>query len=217
MKIFNDIQIQIDKPIAESIQHIGNSYCFTKDNFSNFFCVDDFLKEQELCSLRSLENYIDFSYGPTVDEHPYSIPTKDKPRRCLTASIPCNDQTIWLYDIIADCVKKINSEHFRFDIDRIDEKIQYLKYESSNHKYDWHVDRWNGGHSRKFSVIIQLSNEEEYSGGDIELMFSRNPIKMSKKMGSLIIFPSYVLHRITEVTHGTRRSLLCLIGGPQFK
>jgi PKHD-type hydroxylase len=217
LKIFNDIQIQIDKPATQSIQDTGNSYCFTKDNFINFFCLDNFLNEQELDSLRSLENYIDFSYGRTIGQHSYSTPNKDDLRYCLTASIPCNDQTIWLYDKIADCVKKINSEHFHFDIDRIDEKIQYLKYESSNHKFDWHVDRWNGGYSRKFAVIIQLSTEEEYSGGDIELMFSPNPVKMSKKMGSLIIFPSYVLHRVTEVTSGTRRSLLCLIGGPQFR
>lgn len=217
MKIFEDVQIQIDKPSLDSIQSGGMGFNFIKDSFSNFYCLQNFLSQEEIQAIRHWESYLNFYYGKTVGQSSYSSVDREDDRYCLSASVPCNDITLWIYEKIAESVKKINDEYFHFDIDRIDEKIQYLKYEECSHKFDWHMDRWDGGPSRKFAVILQLSDDNEYEGGDIELMLSKQPLKMSRHIGSLTIFPSYLMHRVTEVTKGTRHSLLCLIGGPPFR
>lgn len=64
---------------------------------------------------------------------------------------------------------------------------------------------------------MQLSDEDDYVGGDLELMFGDEPQKMIRKRGTILCFPSYVLHRVTPVTEGTRYSLVAWITGPQFK
>jgi PKHD-type hydroxylase len=72
---------------------------------------------------------------------------------------------------------------------------------------------------RKLSISIQLTNPEEYEGGELKL-YDGDEDKtnvMDKTQGTLIIFPSYVLHEVMPVTKGTRNSLVAWVTGPQFK
>jgi PKHD-type hydroxylase len=70
---------------------------------------------------------------------------------------------------------------------------------------------------RKLSLVIQLSDEEDYVGGNLELKFGKEPVILSKKRGTMLLFPYYVLHRVTPVTEGTRYSLVSWVTGPAFK
>lgn len=217
MKLIDDVQIQINSPKLKDINYGGNGYSFNKENYLDFFCLENFLNKDEIEAILSIEPYLDFSYGKLAGQNDYSLITSDNLRYCMAAGVPYNDITKWIYDKISFKVQELNNSYFHFDITGINEKMQYLKYESCNHKLDWHVDRYSDGPIRKLSVIIQLSNEEEYTGGNVEMMLTRDYTLMTKKIGSLIIFPSYVLHRITPVTSGTRRSLLFFITGPTFR
>ena len=60
-----------------------------------------------------------------------------------------------------------------------------------------------GTSRRKLSVSVQLSRPEEYEGGDLQFMVvgGYEPVTA---IGSAITFPSYLLHRVTPVTKGTR-------------
>lgn len=217
MKIINDVQIQITKPNLKDINSGGSGYNFNTDNFLDFFCLENFLNKDEIESILALEPYLNFSEGKTIGQSSYSSPTTEDIRYCMTAEILYNDITKWIYDKISIKVQEINNTYFHFDIDSINEKMQFIKYNCHGHKFDWHMDRYSGGPVRKFAVIIQLSNEEDYSGGSIELMLTREKTIMTKKIGSLIIFPSYILHRVSPILSGTRKSLLCLISGPSFR
>ena len=70
---------------------------------------------------------------------------------------------------------------------------------------------------RKLSISIQLTNPEEYEGGELYLYNDDKGTLMDKTQGTLILFPSYVLHEVMPVTKGTRNSLVTWVTGKQFK
>jgi predicted 2-oxoglutarate/Fe(II)-dependent dioxygenase YbiX len=61
------------------------------------------------------------------------------------------------------------------------------------------------------------SRPEDYEGGDLELMYGNQPQTMDKARGAFIAFPSFLLHRVTPVTRGTRWSLVAWILGPRWR
>jgi len=42
------------------------------------------------------------------------------------------------------------------------------------------------------------------------------PIGQIRKQGTVIVFPSFLKHRVTEVTRGKRYSLVQWLNGPDF-
>jgi PKHD-type hydroxylase len=64
--------------------------------------------------------------------------------------------------------------------------------------YDWHYDFGPAKPTRKLSISIQLSDSADYDGGDLELMFGNVPTKLDRTRGAFIIFPSFMLHRVTR-------------------
>ena len=115
---------------------------------------------------------------------------------------------------------KSNRNNFGFDITRMNE-IQFTTYESSNYgKYDWHYDtHWENDKpfDRKLTAVIQLSDESSYKGGDFEFFGMQSPDDSFKKMGSIIVFPSFFYHRVKPVLEGIRHSLVTWVEGPKFR
>jgi PKHD-type hydroxylase len=64
-------------------------------------------------------------------------------------------------------------------------------------------------------MSVQLSEPDEYEGGELEFLNFEQPIP--KDIGSLIVFPSYLVHRVNPVTRGLRRSMVSWISGPPFR
>ena len=69
---------------------------------------------------------------------------------------------------------------------------------------------------RKLSIIIQLTDENEYEGGNFEFKYIQTP-ESCRIQGSVLVFPSYNEHRVTEVTKGVRNSLVCWMEGPRWR
>ena len=70
---------------------------------------------------------------------------------------------------------------------------------------------------RKLSVTVQLSDPSEYEGGGFEFLECPNPDESSRKKGTVLVFPSYLKHRVLPVTKGTRKSLVAWFEGPRWK
>jgi PKHD-type hydroxylase len=70
---------------------------------------------------------------------------------------------------------------------------------------------------RKLSFSLVLSDNSEYDGGTFEVMYSKKPEQLQQKKGRLLVFPSYMLHRVNPVTRGTRKSLVFWVVGPKFR
>ena len=68
---------------------------------------------------------------------------------------------------------------------------------------------------RKISMTCLLSPEDQFEGGDLELMAPGKRAKL--KQGHAIIFASFLNHRVAPVTKGVRQSLVVWFGGEPFK
>lgn len=117
--------------------------------------------------------------------------------------------------------KEANRLAFGFDVTDAG-SIQFTEYSSEYvGKYDWHHDvDWNGqaAFDRKISVVLQLSDGNYYEGCDFEFGEVENPDKESlRSKGTIICFPSYLRHRVTEITKGTRYSLVAWFEGPRWR
>jgi PKHD-type hydroxylase len=64
---------------------------------------------------------------------------------------------------------------------------------------------------------LQLTDPEEYEGGQTYLITSQEPFPIAKEKGSITFFPSYTLHEVKPVTKGTRKALVGWIHGPRWK
>jgi PKHD-type hydroxylase len=123
-----------------------------------------------------------------------------------------------MYKDIEKIMKKTNGNHFGFDGMQITELAQYTEYPEGGF-YDWHVDNHiSCEHEppvRKISMTCLLSPENEFEGGDLELIKEGQAIKL--KQGQAAFFASFIRHRVAPVTKGVRRSLVMWFGGPPFK
>jgi len=126
-------------------------------------------------------------------------------------------ETDWLFEKLRHIIVGANKECFGFELYGFYEPIQFTRYEAPSGKYDKHVDIGPGKITRKLSVTIQLSNSDDYEGGDLLIYNGPQGMSGGKKRGTITIFPSFMLHEVTPVTKGTRYSLVTWIGGPTFK
>ena len=114
-----------------------------------------------------------------------------------------------------------NRIFFNFDISNELSNIRMLRYKDTG-KYDWHLDIGNEETSvRKITAIVQLSDENDYEGGNFEFSMTdetgKDTAVGSRKRGSLILFPSYLGHRVSPLTSGVRSSILTWMLGNAFK
>lgn len=129
-----------------------------------------------------------------------------------------------LFHTVKALFEEANAQVFGFDLTHLSE-IQFTEYHAEvRGKYGWHRDlMWvtkNSQIQRKLSMVVQLSKPEDYEGGKLELNFEEKDIALPDKMldqGSVIMFPAFVLHRVTPVTKGTRYSLVSWHSGPPFR
>jgi PKHD-type hydroxylase len=127
------------------------------------------------------------------------------------------DNMDWVFRRVTDITLNLNEKFFKFDLFGLNEGFQFTNYEAPSGKYGKHVDRGMNMAVRKLSISIQLTDPEEYEGGELNLYDGDKETLMDKTQGTLIIFPSYVLHEVMPVTKGTRNSLVTWVTGKQFK
>lgn len=130
----------------------------------------------------------------------------------------------WLYDRLAWIMNQLNGQFYKFDITGFNEHLQFGIYDKDDH-YDWHIDAGPSVGSdnidarapRKLSLCMQLSDPDDYEGGELEIMTANRGAAIAKTRGLITVFPSYTLHRVRPVTKGIRKSLVVWASGPQFR
>ena len=125
----------------------------------------------------------------------------------------------WLHKTLNQYVFLANkNSKWNYQID-YSEPVQFSKYKKNQH-YDFHsdssstdLDQFNK--IRKLSLVVCLSDSKKYEGGDFEFQFRNNtdpkiitPVPILKKQGTVIVFPSYLYHRVKPIIKGTRYSLV---------
>lgn len=124
----------------------------------------------------------------------------------------------WLYELARRNLALVN---YPFKLTNV-EPMQITRYRD-NGFYDFHYDGDGitpihapktiyDGLTRKLSITVALN--DDFDGGEFEI-WGADPIRLKK--GSMIVFPSYFLHRVLPVTAGTRYSLVTWFLGEPLK
>ena len=129
----------------------------------------------------------------------------------------------WLFKKLVDKIRQVNQDNFDLQLKFV-ENLQFSEYnEKDNGFYDKHNDSGRAGslHNfvdiRKLSFTIQLTDESEYTGGELILYPEGDKCVAPKKKGTIIFFESNISHEVTPVTKGVRHSLVSWVQGPNIR
>lgn len=187
----------------KEINHQKSSIWTYEEKIPNFIC-DEIIKEFD-----TLQNYNKGVVG-TDGRELKSV------RNVYLKKVP---KSHWLNGFIHYFGVDSNCENFNYKIDYLGQ-VDFLKY-TEGMFYKLHCDVSPivscPSHNRKLTIIIQLSDESDYVGGDIEIFGNfLEKYKITKKKGSIIVFPSNLPHCVKKIKKGVRYSLVGWMTGPPF-
>lgn len=113
-----------------------------------------------------------------------------------------------------------NVNYFGFDLHPLtsQKRLNYNIYNTGT-EYNWHIDAVPKDPVRdiKLTALLNLS-ESNYEGGDLLLFRSWEiTCKEFNEIGSAIIFPSFLNHKVTKIISGSRNTLALWMSGPKFR
>lgn len=131
----------------------------------------------------------------------------------------CDDEKhSWVFDKIAHISSSLNSEFFRFNLRHFSGDIQLSNYSEKNQgTYNWHQDFGAAGVYRKLSLVLQLTDPQDYEGGELQILNGKTETSMNKQRGLVFAFPSWTVHRVTPVTKGSRQTMVIWLAGEPFQ
>ena len=103
------------------------------------------------------------------------------------------------------------------------EDFQYTVYNKGDY-YNWHIDKgqiYPNRRERKISISLILN--DDYKGGQLEFGMTTpkdnkdDYVVLDLKKGDMVVFTSFLWHRVNPVIEGIRKSLVGWIVGPCFK
>ncbi len=117
---------------------------------------------------------------------------------------------------MAGAALSANRQAWKFDVTYANQ-CDYLKYDVDGH-YHAHTDTFidpEAKECRKLTVLAFLN--DDFEGGRLFLQIGHNKIYPPQKPGTILVFPSFMLHGVEPVTKGIRRSIVTWMVGPWFK
>ena len=161
--------------------------------------------------------FIKSKVNPQDSKIKYSI---RKSQHCWIPSTHWIGGFLWYY------IRMANKDNFLYDISDIEnDLIQYTQYNKGDF-YNWHTDMDIGDINepdqlvRKLSFTLQLTNEDEYTGGNLEFAdFDDSSYRflVPKSRGTVIVFDSRTPHRVTPIESGIRKSLVGWVVGKRWR
>ena len=188
---------------------------FRQTSIDNWYWFKEALTPAEVKVLEELQQKIPFKQAVlSTDTHDL-----ESYRKSDIKWLPQQDpEFTWLYEKFVGMVTEANRSLWNFELTGIFDDLQYTVYREGGGHYDWHMDIGSGVFSRrKVSITFQLSEPDEYEGGDFEFLLGKDITKLPRKKGCAIVFPSFFLHRVSPVTKGVRKSLVLWISGQPYR
>jgi len=182
---------------------------------------NDYFIQEKFCPIDEA-NYI----CKRLDEDLKLCDIKDLPAGQGIVKTATTDLVLWGHareylGRLEETIRHANNFYFGYEIypTTAFECINYNKYSASNNgEYGWHSDgNREEIYDLKLTAIVNLSTQP-YEGGKLELFLGgATHITEFDTPGSFIMFPSFMQHRVTPVTKGTRTTLSMWIKGPKFR
>lgn len=137
-------------------------------------------------------------------------------RQADARMLAVNEQTAWFFELFCRVAEQATEKAYLLSLSGITRPPQYVEYHVGRGEFGWHNDYSHGlaDAPRKLTIILQLSDPSDYQGGLLQIM--NNEVETAPvERGSIIVLPSILTHRVTPVTCGVRRALVCWIAGPR--
>lgn len=196
------------------MKNTHSSWPFKLDYVHSWAYIDNYFSKEECNKIINIAN------KKGLDESTVRL-SKDKknknPRKSKVCWLYPDDDMQWVYRKITDAVINLNEKYFNFDLYGIEEGLQFANYKAPSGKFDLHTDSSINIIPRKLSITVQLTDPKKYKGGELWLHTDSEGDLMKKDQGTLIIFPSYVLHEVKPVTQGERNALVCWVTGKPLR
>jgi PKHD-type hydroxylase len=184
-------------------------------NHLNYYYFTDAFTPEELVKIIEIGDKLPKQKATTVGSDQEDV--ESNYRLSEISWISDNPETEWIYKKISDYAKIANEAMWNFDIWGYQDSLQYTKYYGNGGHYDWHADLGPGISNRKLSCVLQLSTPEEYEGGELQMNPGGSIISVPRALGTLCFFPSFLLHRVTPLNSGTRKSLVTWLCGANLR
>jgi len=183
-------------------------------------CCTDVLTPMQIKSIRDLGDAL-IATAPLEAEVGYNADRRviERVRKAVVQWLPFPAQdprTQWIYDMAADVVQQCNGLYWRFDLREFTDQLHYVRYTAPSDHFSWHRDSGDDWQrpQRKLSFSLMLSDPEEYSGGELQVL---DQTVKERGAGTFAIFPSSMRHRVLPVTRGERRALIGWASGPPLR
>jgi PKHD-type hydroxylase len=194
-----------------SSRYFMNGLHRNETNHLNYYYFSNGFNDKEIKEIKDLASKLTKQDAVTGQG---TVSTYRKSEVCW---IDEEESSQWIYDKIGELAAVANKEMWNFDIWGFPDNLQYTIYHGNGGHYDWHLDLGPNMSNRKLSVVVQLAGPNEYEGGDLEINVGGSILTVPREKGLVCFFPSFLLHRVTPTTAGTRISLVTWLGGNNFR
>lgn len=135
-----------------------------------------------------------------------------------------NQNNGWIFDKLFYSTDLINNRFYQYDLIGF-KSYQYTTYQTEDY-FDRHIDMKFGESNhdfsynlipRKLSFVLVLNDKNDYTGGDLQIETGAEPQTLEPVIGRIYAFPSFMLHRVTPIESGSRKSIVWWAVGPKFR
>ena len=129
--------------------------------------------------------------------------------------------TAWIFERLNETIRRANEQFYNYNLNGYS-YFQYTTYDK-NGRYDWHTDMGYGNNKRdndiqprKLSLSLLLN--DDFEGGEFQINSGKESeaATVQLKKGQIVLFPSFMIHRVKPIIQGTRKSLVVWTLGPKF-
>ena len=181
----------------------------------------DFLLPDQINQILALPQWLDVNRAEVGGNGDSDGAVREEIRRSNVAWMNVTQDTLPIWQSMSNVVSEVNRRYFHFDLTGCYEPAQLGLYTDKDQShYNWHTDAamCDNKTPRKLSMVLSLSDPSEFEGGELQVKIDSDDIRtLEIAKGRAWFFPSWVLHRVTPVTKGVRRSLVLWVGGPAFR
>lgn len=185
----------------------------TSEHFHTWEVISNYIPLEKCKEIIKNREYWNVDKGSVFNEGEREVLLES---RDVTQFRPAGELN-WLIEQVWSTAQRLNTKYWKFDIEGMLEKPTLLEYEKGGH-YIWHMDVGKAHLSaqRKLSFVLLLN--DEFEGGNLRIFLGgTNDQVVPLSAGSLVIFPSYMLHTVEEVTDGLRYVYQGFIDGNSFR
>lgn len=122
----------------------------------------------------------------------------------ITITARCGDEaSFWLTERMADLIVDTNRHLWRYDLTQC--PVATVQRYDTGARMGWHLDFYPGAPFLRLFAVVMLSDPGvDFTGGQLQIHHTDEPESVPLRRGTMIVAPTWLLHRVTRVKTGTR-------------